>query len=169
MDRAKKFKLPPIEGTQDQRRKKLLEEQRRVGPLFLSNGTQTADLTVHTVQRRLLRVDSSRNIDSFANLSLDDSSDDEHQEPDTNVTSELMEITPLHAERPRRAKKRKAISKWANVAMYAEPLDLTSIPEDLRTDWLALAPVPKGKRCIMTTSRSSKSSKLLAYLHGSSL
>jgi snurportin-1 len=70
-----------------------------------------------------------------------------------------MEIAPVRAERSRRAKKKKTVSKWANMAMYAEPLDFTSIPEDLHTDWIALAPVPKGKRCIMATSRSSHSSK----------
>ena len=160
MDRAKKFKLPPMEGTQDQRRKRLLEEQRRVWSTFASK----TFVYLTTPQRRLLRVDSSRNIDSFAELSLNDSSDDENREPDTNATSERMEITPAHTERPRRAKKRKALSKWANMAMYAEPLDLTSIPEDLHTDWIALAPVPKGKRCIMTTSRSSNSSGPLALL-----
>jgi hypothetical protein len=116
------------------------------------------------VQRRLLRVDSSRNIDSFADLSLNDSSDDDNQGADTNAAPERMELTPEQVERPRRAKKRKSVSKWANMAMYAEPLDFTSIPEDLHTDWIALAPVPKGKRCIMATSRSSKSSELLISL-----
>ena len=156
MDRAKKFKLPPIEDTQGQRRKKLLEEQRRVWSTFTLRGVRTSD---PTLQRRLLRVDSSRNINSFANLSLNDSSGEENQEPDTNAMSEHMEINPMHAERPRRAQKRKPVSKWANMVMYAEPLDFTSIPEDLQTNWSALAPVPKGKRCIMTTSRSSNSSK----------
>jgi snurportin-1 len=158
MDRAKKFKLPPMEDTQGQRRKKLLEEQRRVWPTFTFESVRASD---PTLQRRLLQVDSSRNINSFANLSLNDSSDEENQEPDTNAISERMEINPVHAERPRRAKKRKTVSKWANVVMYAEPMDFTSIPEDLQTDWIALAPVPKGKRCIMTTSRSSYSSKPL--------
>jgi snurportin-1 len=116
------------------------------------------------VQRRLLQVDSSRNINSFASLSLNDSSDEENQEPDANAISERMETNPVHAEQPRRAKKRKNISKWANMAMYAELLDFTSIPEDLHTDWIALAPVPKGKRCIMTTSRSSKTSKPFASI-----
>lgn len=107
-----------------------------------------------------MQVDSSRNINSFANLSLNDSSDEETQEPDTNAILDHMEINSVHAEQPRRAKKRRSVSKWANMVMYAEPLDFTSIPEDLQTDWIALAPVPKGKRCIMTTSRSSSSSKL---------
>jgi len=157
MDRAKKFKLPPMEDTQGQRRKKLLEEQRRVWSTC-THGVRASD---STLQRRLLQVDSSRNINSFANMSLNDSSDEENQEPDTNTMSERMEI---HAERPRRAKKRKTVSKWANMVMYAEPLDFTSIPEDLQTDWIALAPVPKGKRCIMATSRSSYSSKPLTSM-----
>ena len=119
------------------------------------------------LQRRLLQVDSSRNINSFANLSLNDSSDEEHHEPDTTAMLEHMEVNPVHAGQPRRAKKRRNVSKWANVVMYAEPLDFASIPEDLQTDWIALAPLPKGKRCIMTTSRSSNSSKT-SYLCGSS-
>ena len=52
----------------------------------------------------------------------------------------------------------KKTSPWANKAMYAELLEMQEadqwaggddgLPSDLETGWVALAPVPVGKRCL---------------------
>ena len=66
-------------------------------------------------------------------------------------------------------------SKWADKCMYAELLEMVSndmwwsqgglvgdeehynngLPKDLETAWVALAPVPAGKRCLAVTHQSS--------------
>ncbi|QRV82108.1 hypothetical protein RhiJN_10123 [Ceratobasidium sp. AG-Ba] len=59
----------------------------------------------------------------------------------------------------KKSKQRKA-TKWADKCMYAELLEMRDtgdtwasdgddgLPKDLEREWVALAPVPKGKRCI---------------------
>ena len=52
----------------------------------------------------------------------------------------------------------KKTSPWANKCMYAELLEMQEtdlwtggddgLPNDLETGWVALAPVPVGKRCL---------------------
>lgn len=52
-----------------------------------------------------------------------------------------------------------ANSQWADKCMYAEllemsldePMGLDNLPSDLYTSWVALAPVPIGKRCLAIT------------------
>lgn len=65
-------------------------------------------------------------------------------------------------------------SKWADKCMYAELLEMVSndmwsqggligdeevynngLPRDLETAWVALAPVPAGKRCLAVTHQSA--------------
>ncbi|KAF8801065.1 hypothetical protein BYT27DRAFT_7235865 [Phlegmacium glaucopus] len=60
-------------------------------------------------------------------------------------------------------------SKWADKCMYAELLEMSSdspwcspdgtvndgLPNDLETAWVAVAPVPVGKRCLAVTHQSS--------------
>lgn len=53
--------------------------------------------------------------------------------------------------------------KWADKCMYAEllemsedmPWDSDGIPADIETGWVAVAPVPVGKRCLVVTSMPS--------------
>lgn len=67
----------------------------------------------------------------------------------------------------RRAKKP---SKWANKCMYAELLEMNEepglwgehsndaddgLPSDLERGWVAVAPVPTGKRCLAITHQST--------------
>lgn len=66
-------------------------------------------------------------------------------------------------------KKRNKPSKWADQCMYAELLEMSpedpwssttddlndSLPHDLETGWVAVAPVPVGKRCLAVTHQSS--------------
>jgi snurportin-1 len=53
-------------------------------------------------------------------------------------------------------------SKWADKCMYAELLEMSvdeswnaGLPEDLETGWVAVGPVPAGKRCLAVTHQSS--------------
>lgn len=45
-----------------------------------------------------------------------------------------------------------------NLAMYAEPLELNGagdvLPQDFATAWVAVAPVPRGKRCILVAYKA---------------
>ena len=54
--------------------------------------------------------------------------------------------------------------KWADKCMYAELLEMSNetngfqedgIPDDLETGWVAVAPVPSGKRCMVITHAAS--------------
>ncbi|CAE7147529.1 unnamed protein product [Rhizoctonia solani] len=62
---------------------------------------------------------------------------------------------PKSKTKSKRSKQRKA-TKWADKCMYAELLEMRDsehqwddgLPKDLEKEWVALAPVPKGKRCI---------------------
>ncbi|KAK0231077.1 hypothetical protein IW262DRAFT_1342075 [Armillaria fumosa] len=173
------FKLPPTTITdklhsQQARRSKALEEQKR---------------------RRAERIDASRQLDSFADLSLglDDEDEDEDDQPEvvregvgtfaTMLESEPQPITtapsvasPPQTERTKKKNKRKRKARmkqqdrhqqqtekhvesneWADKCMYAELLEMNSedpwtatdgLPDDLETGWVAVAPVPIGKRCL---------------------
>lgn len=69
--------------------------------------------------------------------------------------------------RRKRAKTEKP-NKWADRCMYAELLEMKDddvwpihdgvvdgLPEDLESGWVAVAPVPLGKRCLAVTHQSS--------------
>ncbi|KAG8746245.1 hypothetical protein FRC10_005494 [Ceratobasidium sp. 414] len=68
----------------------------------------------------------------------------------------------------KKSKQRKA-TKWADKCMYAELLEMRDagdtwasgaddgLPKDLEQEWVALAPVPKGKRCIAVSFAPSVS------------
>jgi snurportin-1 len=68
----------------------------------------------------------------------------------------------------KRSKQRKA-TKWADKCMYAELLEMRDtgdtwasggddgLPKDLEREWVALAPVPKGKRCVAVSFAPSTS------------
>lgn len=175
------FKLPPTTITdklhsQQARRSKALEEQKR---------------------RRAERIDASRQLDSFADLSLglDDEDEDEDEDDQTEVVREgvgafatMLEsepqpittapsvVSPPQSEQTKKKNKRKRKAKtkqqdrhqqqtekhvepneWADKCMYAELLEMNSedpwtatdgLPDDLETGWVAVAPVPVGKRCL---------------------
>lgn len=78
-----------------------------------------------------------------------------------------------HPKRKRSKNKRKRAkkhSKWANKCMYAELLEMKEepslwndhsndvddgLPSDIERSWVALAPVPTGKRCLAITHQST--------------
>jgi hypothetical protein len=63
--------------------------------------------------------------------------------------------------------KHKQPSKWANLAMYAEPLELDGmgsvLPDDFSTAWIALAPIPRGKRCLLVAYKSWSQGKRFIF------
>ncbi|OCH95274.1 hypothetical protein OBBRIDRAFT_745930 [Obba rivulosa] len=198
-DRKASFKTPPsltrdASTSQEQRRKKALEEQKR---------------------KRAERYDSSRQLDFFADLTLgpsDDEADEDNggqDEPDvvrqglsqfatmlapassapstSTLPSESaiphpqdseMQTTGGKRERTKRKGKKSKTTKpgtsaksskpnkWADKCMYAELLEMNvvygdvpfvhdGIPEDIETGWVAVTPVPVGKRCLAITQQTS--------------
>ncbi|KAI0088419.1 hypothetical protein BDY19DRAFT_950775 [Irpex rosettiformis] len=204
-DRKISYKTPPASirdasTSQEARRKKALEEQKR---------------------RRAERFDSSRQLDFFADLNLGPSDDDDEDagEPmregvaqfasllppqpavtpgfttDSNsgvvvAPSALVEVSPMQDALPPlfgspkkkgktkrkgkgkgkiNAQSSKPNTKWAEKCMYAELLEMTQdsemsnfdgtspdgIPVDLENGWVAVAPVPVGKRCLAITHAPS--------------
>lgn len=73
------------------------------------------------------------------------------------------------AKRKAKVKRKKADGNWGDKCMYAELLEMTEdepwsgstagahdgLPKDLESGWVAVAPVPVGKRCIAITYQTS--------------
>lgn len=196
-DRKASYKVPPAavrdaSTSQEARRKKALEEQKR---------------------RRAERFDSSRQLDFFADLTLGASDDEEENatnEPMREGVAQFASLLPSTSSVPatepgsfaaqpqgpvldslpmsfggpkkkgknkRKAKSRapkvqssKPNNKWADKCMYAELLEMTEdtnmkdfddgvdadgLPSDIETAWVALTPVPLGKRCLAITHAPS--------------
>ncbi|KAJ7154705.1 hypothetical protein C8R46DRAFT_960774 [Mycena filopes] len=187
-NRKATFKVPPIAESQESRRRRALDEQKR---------------------KRAQRVDSARQLDLFANLSLGGHSDGEEdaedpgivrmgiasyasllppQPPSPSAASDIPVESSVSAAAPpgelkKNSKKKQwkrkqkqnpnaaANTKWADKCMYAELLEMSEddpwtisddsaetsadgLPADLETGWVAVAPVPVGKRCLAVTDRS---------------
>ncbi|GBE87583.1 hypothetical protein SCP_1102600 [Sparassis crispa] len=210
-DRKASYKTPPAtvrdaHTSQEQRRNKALEEQKR---------------------RRAQRVDATRQLDFFADMNLGPSDDEVDEDgaldgpevlrsgvasftsmlpSDSTVLtandagavtkehtfSSESAISPLQASnvqttgKKRGKNKRKAKarhsntaagsgsnkaritkpSRWADKCMYAELLEMVEgfdqatlghdgIPEDIETSWVAVTPVPVGKRCLAVTHQAA--------------
>ena len=186
-------------------------------------------------QRRAERIDSTRQLDILADLSLGRSDDEADEDDDANGQPDIVregvgqfatmlppvaaDINPVSSEstqplapeigmqttqekkrrknkrkgkgrapqqqqheqeagalhdsnaRPRMAGKSKGKntkpSKWADKCMYAELLEMKEggfdassvvrdgIPEDIESSWVAVTPVPSGKRCLAVTHQTS--------------
>ena len=88
----------------------------------------------------------------------------------TSVAPKADDGSHLKKKRSRNKRRRaKKPSKWANKCMYAELLEMKEepslwddhsndaddgLPSDLETSWVAVAPVPIGKRCLAITHQS---------------
>ncbi|XP_006463939.1 hypothetical protein AGABI2DRAFT_187358 [Agaricus bisporus var. bisporus H97] len=79
--------------------------------------------------------------------------------PDTSTPPK-----PKNRKRHKKKNKNKKNSKWADQCMYAELLemsednpwsDIDGLPDNLESAWVALGPVPAGKRCLAVTHQSS--------------
>ena len=107
----------------------------------------------------------SEGISQYSSL-LEPSSDTSADDLDlTSVITSSKAESSIKA--PRRMKK---VSRWANKCMYAELLEMhdgtteipllmngfdDGIPDDLETGYIAIAPIPIGKRCLLVTQQSS--------------
>lgn len=85
-----------------------------------------------------------------------------HQRETCPSTPDLPSKNNKKLKRRKRAKTEKP-NKWADRCMYAELLEMKDddvcvvdgLPEDLESGWVAVAPVPLGKRCLAVTHQSS--------------
>ncbi|GJJ10424.1 hypothetical protein Clacol_004650 [Clathrus columnatus] len=136
-------------------------------------------------KKRSLQIESSRNIDAFSNLSLDIDEDNDEDGPTIlrEGVGHLAPLLP-HTEasssnasqnetwKDPSKKPRKPNARFANKIMYAELLEMRvedellngdsmddrdgdGLPLDLDTNWVALCPIPKGKRCLAVSNQSS--------------
>ncbi|KAJ2918978.1 hypothetical protein MD484_g1470, partial [Candolleomyces efflorescens] len=168
-------------------------------------------------RRRAQQIESNRQFDLFANLSINDDSDSDEpaedgdaqvaasgavgpyvallkertvyddMEPESMQSpgppdhapgiSEVLDVS-AHTEKKRwkkrnkkKSKNKNKPSKWADQCMYAELLEMTSddpywsangsnedhdpLPNDLESGWVAVAPVPVGKRCLVVTHQAA--------------
>jgi len=153
-------------------------------------------------QRRAQRIDSTRQLDILADLSLGISDDEDIEDEKAGAVQALVpasvaayvpllgsDTTPnaitnseqtfpidtqgmSHPKKKKRRGNRKRSnkpSKWADKCMYAELLEMypdepryredgtvgDGLPDDLETGWVAISPVPAGKRCLAVTHQSS--------------
>ena len=95
-------------------------------------------------------------------------------QPTSEASGSTNPIVQGEGKKKRRKKKKKRVSPWADQCMYAELLEMTTdasrrqidslgedvevddgLPTDLETAWVAVAPVPAGKRCLAICHQGS--------------
>lgn len=125
---------------------------------------------------RELRQNAHRtNIDAFASLSLGHDNDDADDDNDNDQSGPQIDKKEGVAKyvrdvQPGPPTKTKQPSRWANMCMYAELLEMNhddamdmaamgdvadGIPPDLQEGWIAVAPLPAGKRCLAVTTNAN--------------
>ncbi|PPQ93405.1 hypothetical protein CVT25_004722 [Psilocybe cyanescens] len=125
-------------------------------PLAMTNTINTNSAHVPTISHPLVNVDSP--------IEIEDA---------TKSTNKKKSRGGSANKQKRRAKK---ASKWADRCMYAELLEMSAddpwscsplniqdesyayrdgLPSDLESGWVAVAPVPVGKRCLAVTQQSA--------------
>ncbi|KAF8880030.1 hypothetical protein BD779DRAFT_1676093 [Infundibulicybe gibba] len=183
-ERKTGFKLPPSVTrdkllSQETRRTKALEEQKRRRAEKFDSSRQLdlfADLNLGPSDDDELSPtkEYSGATGLGAYVSMLDSSTGGDIDPTT-----IQQDPPIDQGAKRRPKKKRRArhrgdgpakpSKWADKCMYAELLEMAAddvwdapdgstvdgLPDDLETGWLAVAPVPAGKRCLAVTHQSS--------------
>lgn len=94
------------------------------------------------------------------------SSIDNHVNPPPTVVPEFLKESKKNK---KKRKNKNKLNKWADKCMYAELLEMTAddtwsssvdtpndgLPSDLESAWVAVGPVPVGKRCLAVTHQSS--------------
>lgn len=150
------------------------QHARRVAALAAQKQARTQQLNAHRT-----------NIDLFASLSLgwDDDGDDEPAQIDKTegVAKYVHDVQPVgHATTPPKARQP---SRWASLCMYAELLEMNEdeamdmaadasadgIPPDLQEGWIAIAPLPAGKRCLAVSTNANGIGGVRASLRCSAL
>ncbi|KZV68336.1 hypothetical protein PENSPDRAFT_687312 [Peniophora sp. CONT] len=95
-------------------------------------------------------------------------------QPASEASGSADAVVQPEDKKKRRKKKKKRISPWADQVMYAELLEMTGdasrrevgslgedievddgLPTDLESAWVAVAPVPAGKRCLAICHQGS--------------
>jgi snurportin-1 len=87
-----------------------------------------------------------------------------------NPSPSLVPESPKESKKSKKKRKNKnKPNKWADKCMYAELLEMVAddpwsssmdtpndgLPSDLENGWVAVGPVPVGKRCLAVTHQSS--------------
>ncbi|KAL1734120.1 hypothetical protein EV714DRAFT_203024 [Schizophyllum commune] len=168
------FKLPPAPvrdkvAAQEARRKKALEEQKK----RRAEKVDSARLQLESFAKLSLEDnDSDGDQGSYNDAWTPLIIEQEMREQDAPAKSDLP--TQFTGKRRKRKGKKSKLQvmhverqppnpKWADKCMYAEllemsedmPWDSDGIPADIETGWVAVAPVPVGKRCLVVTSMPS--------------
>ncbi|KAJ7723413.1 hypothetical protein B0H16DRAFT_1598795 [Mycena metata] len=169
-NRKAAFKVPPIVRSESQ-------ESRRKKDLSLGQSDDELDAGrtvglcawVSPLTRQLLP--SSASEPSTSDIPVDSS----NIPVDSVAGQEPPQGKPKKKKRKPKSKKESVAtpSKWADQCMYAELLEMSEddpwtisesstdgLPEDLETGWVAVAPVPVGKRCPGVPNTSLRSRKL---------
>ncbi|KDQ60325.1 hypothetical protein JAAARDRAFT_191717 [Jaapia argillacea MUCL 33604] len=179
-DRKASYKVPPSaiidpHFSQQARRAKALEEQKRRRAQRVDATRQLdlfADLNLDDegdedeIEETVVREGVGRFVsmlpDSFASTSVAASA---------AISPPDQTIPRAHIQGKKKGKKRKGKpkgqtsrkpNKWADKCMYAELLEMKEddpwtdgLPHDLETGWVAVAPVPVGKRCLAVTHHAA--------------
>ncbi|KAH6900823.1 hypothetical protein BKA70DRAFT_1158969 [Coprinopsis sp. MPI-PUGE-AT-0042] len=168
-------KLPPSSSakrTQETRRSKALEDQKR-------RRAQKFDATRQLDVFASLNLNDDSEDDDIAEDDEQASGAPDAVVNDTEIHDDGVEdapsgsvpseIAPGKRKRRKKGKKKNSNynkpSKWADQCMYAELLEMTAddnlwesdddtLPSDLETSWVAVAPIPVGKRCLVVTHQS---------------
>jgi snurportin-1 len=112
------------------------------------------------LKKRAAQVNANRNLDILASLKLDIDDDDGPQISREGIGSFASMLCSGHnpVSGPTKQAGKPKHPKYAEKCMYAELLELaricetsnvvSNVPPDLQTNWIALSPVPRGKRCL---------------------
>lgn len=167
--------------TQEARRCKALEEQKLRRTRKFDSARQLdffADLTLSDDDDDEDDDDSvalpSIAVGSFVSAMKNDADrTDSRLETESTTTAAATDAKPTGKKKKRKrgGRKAKKPSKWADKCMYAELLEMIDpgdsssdtvdggtghgLPKDLESDWVAVGPVPVGKRCLAVTHQSS--------------
>ncbi|KAJ7484515.1 hypothetical protein FB451DRAFT_1350374 [Mycena latifolia] len=167
------FKAPPssvtdVSESQELRRRKALDEQKRRRAQRVDSDLNLgqSDDEEDTEDPGIVRM----GVASYA--SFLPPAAPEAGPSDINIESASPEPPPAEQRKKKRKQKSKkqapvANNKWTDQCMYAELLEMSEddpwsmsdsavdgLPEDLETGWVAVAPVPVGKRCLAVTDQS---------------
>ncbi|KAJ7669270.1 hypothetical protein DFH06DRAFT_1180464 [Mycena polygramma] len=176
-NRKAMYKAAPTAKTsvlesQELRRRKALDEQKRRRAqrvdsarqldLFAGLNLGQSDDEEDTEDPGVVRM----GIAAYAPLLPSSIADVEAVAPDTRMEASVSNPEPRKKKRrkPKSKKDNAPNKKFADQCMYAELLEMSEdnswgasadgLPEDLETGWVAVAPVPVGKRCLAVTDQS---------------
>ncbi|KAH7100632.1 hypothetical protein BKA62DRAFT_240586 [Auriculariales sp. MPI-PUGE-AT-0066] len=135
------------------------------------NARRAAALIEQQRSRQQRQNATRTDIEQFQALSLSTETDDEDGAEIDRTEGVAKYVSSLQPSGPAGAlhehgHRKKKVSRWANVCMYAELLEMNQdpvvdmengqpsdgLPEDLEDNWIAVAPIPLGKRCLAVST-----------------